>query len=37
MAEAICLGILDYFGIESNKPELTLEERVVRIEKHLGL
>ena len=37
MAEAICLGILDYFGIESNKPELTLEERVVRIEKYLNL
>ena len=37
MAQAICLGILDYFNIEPNKPELTLEERVVRIEKHLGL
>jgi len=37
MAQAICLGILDYFNIESNKPALTLEERVVRIEKHLGL
>ena len=37
MAQAICLGILDYFNIESNKPELTLEERVVRIEDHLEL
>ena len=37
MAQAICLGILDYFNIESNKPALTLEERVVRIEDHLGL
>lgn len=37
MAQAICLGILDYFNINSNKPELTLEERVVRIEDHLGL
>jgi len=37
MAQAICLGVLDYFNIEPNKPELTLEERVVRIEKHLGL
>jgi len=37
MAQAICLGILDYFGIDPNKPELTLEERVVRIEDHLGL
>ena len=37
MAEAICLGVLDYFNIDSNKPELTLEERVVRIEDHLGL
>ena len=37
MAQAICLGVLDYFNIEPNKPALTLEERVVRIEKHLGL
>ena len=37
MAEAICLGVLDYFGIESNKPALTLEERVVRIENYLNL
>jgi len=37
MAQAICLGILDYFNINPNKPALTLEERVVRIEKHLGL
>ena len=37
MAQAICLGILDYFNIKPNKPELTLEGRVVRIEDHLGL
>ena len=37
MAQAICLGILDYFNINSNKPELTLEERVCIIEDHLRL
>jgi len=37
MAQAIFLGNLDYFNIDPNKPELTLEERVVRIEDHLGL
>ena len=37
MAQAIFLGILDYFNIEPNKPELTLEERIIRIENHLGL
>jgi N-acetylmuramoyl-L-alanine amidase len=37
MAQAICLGVLDYFGITANKPELTLEDRVVRIESYLGL
>ena len=37
MAQAICLGILDYFNINYNKPELTLEERVCIIEDHLGL
>ena len=37
MAQAICLGVLDYFNINPSKPELTLEERVVRIENHLRL
>ena len=37
MAEAICLGILDYFNIDTNTPALNLEERVVRIEKYLNL
>ena len=37
MAEAICLGILDYFNIDTNTPELTLEERVARIEDYLNL
>ena len=37
MAEAICLGILDYFGIDTNTPELTIEERVDRLEARLGI
>ena len=37
MAEAICLGILDYFNIDTNTPELTIEERVARLEARLGL
>lgn len=37
MGEVIALGILDYFGIEPSKTELTLEERVDRIEDHLNL
>jgi len=37
MAEAICLGILDYFKIDTNTPELTIEERVARLEARLGL
>jgi N-acetylmuramoyl-L-alanine amidase len=37
MGEVIAQGILDYFGIESSKPALTLEERVVRIEDQLNL
>jgi N-acetylmuramoyl-L-alanine amidase len=37
MGEVIARGILDYFGIDPSKTELTLEERVVRIERHLGI
>jgi len=37
MGEVIAQGILDYFGIEPSKTELTLEERVDRIEDHLNL
>ena len=37
MAEAICLGILDYFNIDTNTPELTLEERIDRLEARLGI
>ena len=37
MAEAICQGILDYFNIDTNTPELTIEERVARLEARLGL
>ena len=37
MAQAICLGILDYFNIDTNTPELTIEERVARLEARLGL
>ena len=37
MAEAICLGILDYFNIDTNTPELTIEERVARLEARLGI
>ena len=37
MAQAICLGVLDYFNISTVSPELTLEERVVRIENFLGI
>lgn len=36
MAQAVALGIMDFFGVEDDK-ELTLEERIVRIEKHLDL
>ena len=35
-AEAIADGIIDHFGPD-NKPALTLEQRVARIEKHLNL
>ena len=37
MAQAICLGILDYFNLQPSKPELTLEQRVERIERELNL
>ena len=39
MAEAVADGILSYFGIAQDDSDqaLTLEERVVRIEKHLGI
>ena len=37
MAQAIFLGILDYFNLQPSKPELTLEQRVERIEKKLNL
>ena len=37
MAEAVANGILSYFGMAQTNRELTLEERVVRIEKHLGI
>ena len=35
-AEAIADGIIDHFGLD-NKPVLTLEQRVARLEKHLDL
>ena len=35
-AEAIADGIIDHFGLD-NKPALTLEQRVARLEKHLDL
>ena len=35
-AEAIADGIIDHFGLD-NKPALTLEQRVDRLEKHLDL
>ena len=37
MAQAISDGVLAYFGIAESNQELTLEERVARIENHLGL
>jgi len=39
MARAVADGVLDYFAdiISSNIPALTLEDRVARIENHLGL
>ena len=36
MAHAVADGVLAYFGLD-NKPALTLEERVARLEKHLDL
>ena len=38
MAEAIACGIFEYLGIEQNQNgSLTLEQRVTKIERHLGL
>lgn len=39
MAKAIAIGVLNYYGIDSqtNNRELTLEERVDRIEKRLDI
>ena len=37
MAQAIADGVLSYFGIAQTIQELTMEERLVRIENHLGI
>lgn len=37
MAVSICLGVLDYFNITTANQQTTLEERVTKIERHLGL
>ena len=37
MAQAIADGILSYFGIAQTNQVFTIEERVARIEKHLGI
>ena len=37
MAVSICLGVLDYFNITTANQQTTLEERVAKIERHLGL
>lgn len=39
MAQAVADGVLDYFGIssEQDSQSLTLEERVARLEQHLGI
>ena len=37
MAVSICLGVLDYFNITTDNQQTTLEERVAKIERHLGL
>ena len=37
MAEAIAAGILQHIGIKSVSSPLTMDERVSRIESHLGL
>ena len=36
MAHAVADGVLAYLGLDT-APVLTLEQRVVRIEEHLGL
>lgn len=36
IAQAMSLGILDYFGIKADSP-VTLEDRIAKIEKHLGI
>jgi N-acetylmuramoyl-L-alanine amidase len=36
-AQAIADGVLSYFGMVETNQEFTIEERVVRIEKHLGI
>jgi N-acetylmuramoyl-L-alanine amidase len=36
-AQAICDGVLDYFNMATTDQGLTLEQRVVRIENHLGI
>lgn len=37
MGEAIARGILDYFNIDTDNAEPTLDERITRIENHLNL
>lgn len=37
MAEALSLGIMDFCEIKKNKTTLSLEQRVARIEKRLGI
>ena len=37
MAQAIADGLLSYFGMVETNQEFTIEERVARIEKHLGI
>lgn len=37
MADAIAQGIINHLGLTTEPQALTLEDRVVRIEKHLGL
>ena len=36
MAHAVADGVLAFFGLDE-KPALTLEQRVARLEKYLGL
>ena len=37
IAKSTMLGILDYFNIKPNKTQLTVEQRIARLEDHLGL